>query len=203
MQKSIAKASNQCCRLGQGSRAGGKVLPVDWQAAVLLIGKYKMGFEELGRELQVIKAILQELETFLASLRHAKQHLDICKNLSTTGGRAQQDVTSVEEGDARKEFSLLKERAKYLDERLKQASISLEDAECATKTCCEQLTAALDGKGEPAGGLMEMQGDTQIRELEEKFATKNSELFKNIQDINDKIMKIGLRDPTIPAVQQR
>lgn len=187
----IANCIEQCNRLEESSPKGGKVVPIDRQAADMVIGEYKVLLEELGHKMKVIEAILQDLETFLTFLRRAKESGDD----PAMQGLLQQD--------ALQEISLMKEEAKSLDKRLKQVNIDLEDAECGPKMCCEKMVATLDVKEKPAGGSAEEQKVAQTCEVQEEFVWKNSELLKTIQDIHDKIGKIGLKDPTIPAVQQR
>ncbi|KAJ6658015.1 hypothetical protein lerEdw1_001674 [Lerista edwardsae] len=195
MRMAIANCIEQCNRLEQSSLKGGKVVPIDRQAADMVIGEYKALLEELGRKMKVIEAILQDLETFLAFLRRAKESVKSSGDASATQGLFQPG--------ALQEISLMKEEAKSLDKRLKQVNIDLEDAECGPKMCCEKMVATLDVKEKPAGGSVEEQKVAQTCGVQEEFIWENSELLKSIQDIHDKIDKIGLRDPTIPAVQQR
>ncbi|XP_062974204.1 nesprin-2-like [Elgaria multicarinata webbii] len=193
LQASIANCIGQCNRREENSPTGEKVDPIDWQAAGAVMGEYRAKLEELGRKIKVVEAILQDLETFLAFLKRVKRSVDFSSPL----GRTPQPT----EEDALQEVSQVKKEAKSLDERLKRANISLEEAGGGKKTSCEGLVAALGVKEAPALGSSEAQEATQNQE--EEFSLKNSELSKNIQDIRDKISKLGLRDPTIPAVQQR
>ncbi|XP_066485712.1 nesprin-2 isoform X2 [Tiliqua scincoides] len=195
MRKSVANCIEQCNRLEQGSLAGGKIVPIDRQAADAVIAEYRVLLEELGHKMQVIETILQDLETFLAFLRRFKKSVTSSGDASASQSPPQQE--------ALQEISLMKKEAESLDKRLKQVNIDLEDAECGPKMCFEKMVAALDVKDKPAGGSVEEQKATQTCEAQEEFVWENSELLKNIQDIHDKISKIGLRDPTIPAVQQR
>ncbi|XP_053143373.1 nesprin-2 isoform X2 [Hemicordylus capensis] len=199
MQASIASCIEQCNQLEQGRLAREKVDPIDQRAADVMIGKYKVRLEELGCKMQVIKTLLQDLETFLVSLRHL-QHSEI----SSGDGSAPSSLTQQSmERAALQEVSLLKEEAKSLDERLKRVDICLKDAECGPKMGCEKLIEVVQGKKNPARRSVEEQKVIESREAQEEFARESSELLKTIQDIQDKISKIGLRDPTIPAVQQR
>lgn len=95
------------------------------------------------------------------------------------------------------------EEAKCLDERLKTVDICLEDAECGRKTCCENLVLTLFEELNATYDPSSEQMLTEEKDLYKIFSTKNSELLKTIQDLRDRINKIGLKDPTIPAIQQR
>ncbi|XP_044291548.1 nesprin-2 isoform X3 [Varanus komodoensis] len=187
IRTSVANCIEQCSRRGRSSPAGETVDPTDWQAAGAVMGEFRARLEELGHKMQVVEAILQDLETFLAFLKRVKRSVDACTPQSAE--------------DVPQEVSQLKKEAKNLDERLRRVHVRLEEAEGVEKMWCQDLVAALGIKEAPAAGPAEKQEVTQSQE--EEFALKNSELYKNIQDLHDKITKLGLRDPTIPAVQQR
>ncbi|XP_060127420.1 nesprin-2 isoform X2 [Zootoca vivipara] len=195
MQASIANCTKQCDLLEQGRRQRTEVDPKAWEEASAIAGEYKLRLGELGCKMQVIETILRDMETFLALLMHMKQTLGASVPLSLAPGSP---------GEATlQEVSLLKREAKSLDERLKQVRIYIDDDESGKKMCCEDLVAALPVNENPAVGSVEEQDISQNREAQEEFASKNSDLFKNIQDVHVKISRIGLREPTIPAVQQR
>ncbi|KAJ7345266.1 hypothetical protein JRQ81_001216, partial [Phrynocephalus forsythii] len=191
MRLSIAACIEQCSQPNQGSPAGWKVSPADWQAVAAVLGEYKLRLEDLGHKIQTVETILQDLEIFLAFLRHAQVSADASSPL----GHAPQR----KEGVALQEVLQMQKEARSLDERLKRVRIFLEDGESGRKMCCEELVAGLVA----AASSAEIQEVNRKQETREEFALKNSELYKNIQDVHDKISKIGLRDPTIPAVQQR
>uniref|UniRef100_A0A8C3IBQ1 Spectrin repeat containing nuclear envelope protein 2 n=1 Tax=Chrysemys picta bellii TaxID=8478 RepID=A0A8C3IBQ1_CHRPI len=174
---------------------------IDLQAAREIVLKYKRQFEDLNHKMQVSETVLKELEAFLASLRRVKLSIEHATDSSISDKPAVQGNTSKEA--VQEEISLMKEKAKCLDERLQMVAICLEDAECGGKTCCEKLIAALSEKANKAFAHLSKQELIQENELQEIFSTRNNELLKNIQDLHDKINKIGLKDPTIPAVQQR
>nr|XP_056707200.1 nesprin-2 [Euleptes europaea] len=193
MQASVANCIEQCNRVEQGSPAGGRLHPVDRQAACVMVVKYKERFEELGDKMEAVGRILQELKTFLASLRRFTQSAD--------GPEVPLEPNSLQEEVSKEEA--LREEARSLDEKLMRVNVSLEGADCGKTTCSGMLGAALRAKESDAGGSGEKHRVAQGSEAQVEFATRAIELFKNIQDIHDKIGKIGLRDPTIPAIQQR
>ncbi|XP_034623710.1 nesprin-2 isoform X2 [Trachemys scripta elegans] len=183
------------------SSRGDEFNVIDLQAAREIMLKYKRQFEDLNHKMQVSETVLKELEAFLASLRRVKLSIEHATDSSISDKPAVQGNTSKEA--VQEEISLMKEKAKCLDERLQMVDICLEDAECGGKTCCEKLIAALSEKANKAFAHLSKQELIQENELQEIFSTRNNELLKNIQDLHDKINKIGLKDPTIPAVQQR
>uniref|UniRef100_A0A8C3T368 Spectrin repeat containing nuclear envelope protein 2 n=1 Tax=Chelydra serpentina TaxID=8475 RepID=A0A8C3T368_CHESE len=183
------------------SSTGDKFNLIDLQAAREIMLKYKRQFEEMNHKMQVSETVLKELEAFLASLRKVKLSIEHATDCSISDKPVVQANTSKEA--VQHEVSLMKEKAKCLDERLPMVDIYLEDAECGGKTCCEKLIAALSEKANKAFVHLSKQELIQENELQEIFSTRNNELLKNIQDLHDKINKIGLKDPTVPAVQQR
>uniref|UniRef100_A0A670I6Q1 Spectrin repeat containing nuclear envelope protein 2 n=1 Tax=Podarcis muralis TaxID=64176 RepID=A0A670I6Q1_PODMU len=190
-----SNCTKQCSLLEQGRRQRTEVDPKDWEEASAVAAEYKVRLGELGCKMQVIETILRDMETFLALLMHAKQSLGASVPLSLAPGSPGEAMLQ--------EVSLIKREAKSLDERLKQVSIYINDDESGKKMCCEDLVAALPVNENPVVGSVEEQDSNQNREAQEEFTSKNSDLFKNIQDVHVKISKIGLREPTIPAVQQR
>uniref|UniRef100_A0A674JUY9 Spectrin repeat containing nuclear envelope protein 2 n=1 Tax=Terrapene triunguis TaxID=2587831 RepID=A0A674JUY9_9SAUR len=161
---------------------------IDLQAAREIMLKYKRQFEDMNHKMQVSETVLKELEAFLASLRRVKLSIEHATDSSISEKPAVQGNTSKEA--VQEEVSLMKEKAKCLDERLQMADICLEDAECGGKTCCEKLIAALSEKANKAFAHLSKQELIQENELQEIFSTRNNELLKNIQDLHDKINKI-------------
>ncbi|KAL8168819.1 UNVERIFIED_CONTAM: hypothetical protein K2H54_018436 [Gekko kuhli] len=195
MQASVADCIARCNRLEQGSPVGGILDPVDRQAFCVMVVKYKERFEELGDKAEAVGRTLQELEIFLASLRDLRQSADSPEDAFLTDALAPHEEVPKEDA--------LWDEAKTLDEQLMRVNICLEDADGGKATCSGMLGAALHTKGNHAVGSGGKRRVVQDSEAQAEFALRTSELFKNIQDIHDKIGKIGLRDPTIPAIQQR
>ncbi|XP_060117529.1 nesprin-2 [Heteronotia binoei] len=193
MQASIANCIEQCNKLEQGNPAGGRLDPVDRQAACVMVVKYKEWFEELGDKMEAVGRTLQELEIFLASLRGLRQSPESPEEALVFDARAPQ----VSKADA------LWEEAKSLDEQLVRVNVCLDDADGRRTTCIGMLDAASRTKENRAVSSGGKHGVAQDSEAQAEFALRASELLKNIQDIHDTIGKIGLRDPTIPAIQQR
>lgn len=196
MQATIANGIEQCSRLEQGSPAAGRLDPVDRQAACVMVVKYKERFEERADKMEAVGRTLQELEVFLASLRDLKPSAD-----SPPEDVLVPDVFVPHER-ASKEDALWEE-AKSLDEQLMRVNICLEDVDSGKTTCSGVLGAALHSTENHAVSSEGKHRVTQSSEAQVEFAVRTSELFKSIQDIHSKIGKIGLRDPTIPAIQQR
>lgn len=150
-----------------------------------MISEYKIRLEELSQKIQAIETVLQDFESFLASLRYIQCSMDVSTSLSWSPQSMQ-------------EVSHLEKEAKSLDEKLKQLHIYLVEAESGKKMSCEELVADLLVKECPSIG-----SEATQNQKTEEFSLRNNELFKNLQDIYDSISGIGLRDPTIPAISQR
>ncbi|XP_077180010.1 nesprin-2 isoform X2 [Paroedura picta] len=193
MQASVASCLDQCSRLEQGCPSGGRLDPVDRQAACVMVVKYKERFEGLGDKTEAVGRTLRDLDLFLASLRDLRRSADGPEDAPVPEALQEK----VARGDA------LGAEAKLLDEQLRRAEICLEDAEGGKTTCSEMLGATLQGKENRAVGSGAKHRVGQGSEAQAEFALRTSELLKNLQDIHDKIGKIGLREPTIPAIQQR
>ncbi|XP_070798547.1 nesprin-2 [Pituophis catenifer annectens] len=186
IQASISNCIEQCNSQEQKSPAGWTIDQRDRQAIGLMISEYKIRLEEMSQKIQAIETVLQDFESFLASLRHIQCSMDASTSLSWSPQSMQ-------------EVSHMEKEAKSLDEKLKQLHIYLVEAESGEKKMsCEELVAALLVKEYPSIG-----SEATQNQKTEEFSLRNNELFKNLQDIYDSINVIGLRDPTIPAISQR
>ncbi|XP_070607106.1 nesprin-2 isoform X2 [Erythrolamprus reginae] len=185
IQASISNCIEQCNTQEEKSPAGWTIDQKDWQAISLMISEYKINLEEMSQKMQAIETVLQDFESFLASLRHIQCSMDAAPSLSWSPELMQ-------------EVSRMEKEARSLDEKLKQLHIYLVEAESSKKMDCEQLVAALLVKGCPSIG-----SEATQNQKTEEFSLRNNELFKHLQDIYDSISGIGLRDPTIPAISQR
>ncbi|XP_075782511.1 nesprin-2 isoform X2 [Pelodiscus sinensis] len=183
------------------SSSGDEFNPIDLQAAHEIILTYKKQLEEMNHKMRIRKTALKELEAFLASLQRVTFSIEHATDSSISDKPVVQGSASKEA--IQQEVSLMKEEAKRLDEHLQMVDIYLENGECGGKTCCEELIVALSGKANKAFARLSKKELIQENESQETFSTRNNELLKNIQDLHDKMNKIGLKDPSIPAVQQR
>lgn len=142
---------------------------------------------------------LDALEGFLASLRAAKLSAELPAD--PPASKAPEDIPAVR--SAEEDILLMKEKARLLDERLRTLGINIKDAEEGESTTCERLVGALSVNLAAIGGQRKEEGPTEDKKLLEACSSKTHELFKNIQDIQNQISKIGLKDPTAPAVKHR
>lgn len=142
---------------------------------------------------------LDALEGFLASLRAAKLSAELPAN--PPASKTPEDTPAV--SSAEEDILLMKEKARLLDERLRTLGINIKDAEEGESTTCERLVGALSVNLAAMGGQRKEEGPTEDKKLLEACSSKTHELFKNIQDIQNQISKIGLKDPTAPAVKHR
>ncbi|XP_064368021.1 nesprin-2 isoform X2 [Dromaius novaehollandiae] len=199
LQRSILNQIEVCKQLEHlDSSARDEFNPIDLQAASKIMVYYQNQLEEMSHKMQVRETVLKDLEAFMASLRKIQfsiKHPVDPSGQPETQGKALRETAQ--------EVSHMAEEAKRLDERLKRVDICLEDAECGRNTSCEKLVLTLSEELNEAHDHSGEQTLMEENDLYKIFSTKNSELLKNIQDLHDKINKIGLKDPTIPAIQQR
>ncbi|XP_026705487.1 nesprin-2 isoform X2 [Athene cunicularia] len=199
LQRSILNQIEVCKQLEHlDCSARDEFNPIDLQAASKIMIYYQNQLEEMSHKMQIRETVLKDLEAFIASLRKIQSSI---KCLTDPPGQPEVQGKALRE--AAQEVSHMTEEAKCLDERLKTVDICLEDAECGRKTCCENLVLTLSEELNAIYDPSSEQILTEERDLYKIFSTKKSELLKNIQDLRDRINKIGLKDPTIPAIQQR
>ncbi|KAG8511744.1 Nesprin-2, partial [Galemys pyrenaicus] len=202
IQDFIAKQIERCNNLEQsGNLALPELQPLDLQATQNIIAKHRTQLEEMQHRVQMSEDALTALDEFLASLRTAKNSVELAADLSVsdTCGVPENTLT-VENKEG--EIHLLKDKARHLDKHLKMLGLSFKDAPQGEDCSCEKLLSALSKQ------LLETHGCGLQQELsEDKLLEtcifKNNELLKNIQDIHNQISKIGLKDPTVPAIKQR
>lgn len=172
--------------------------PIDLQAASKIMFYYQKQLEEMSHKMQIRETVLKDLEAFMASLRKIQSSI---RCLTDSSGQPEIQEKALRE--AAQEVSHMAKEAKCLDERLKAVDIWLEDADCGGETWCEKLVLNLSEELTMTCGHSSDQMLTEENDLYKIFSTRNCELLKNIQDLRDRINKIGLKDPTIPAIQQR
>ncbi|XP_026635286.1 nesprin-2 isoform X2 [Microtus ochrogaster] len=196
IRDSIAKQIRQCANLEEPRDSVPMDLhTLDQRAIQDIVPKCRLQLETMNQKVEMSEDALKALEDFLASLRAAKLPEDPPAANAAEGTLA---VGTVEE-----DILLLKEKARPLDERLRMLGINIKDAEGGQFTTCEELLGALSVKVSDSHGQSKQEGLTEDKTLLEACSSRNYELFKNIQDIQNQISKIGLKDPTAPAVKHR
>ncbi|XP_022426107.2 nesprin-2 isoform X3 [Delphinapterus leucas] len=203
IQDSIVRQIEICNHLEQSGNFALKELhPLDLHAAQNIILKHRTQLEEMNHRVQRSKDAVKALEDFLASLRAAELTGELLIDLSASGSQVVPGNTlTVENKEER--IHQMKDKARHLDERLKVLGISIKDAEWGENTSCEKLLNALSRSLSETHGSGRQEEIMEEDELLETCIFKNNELLKNIQDIHYQISKIGLKDPTVPAVKQR
>ncbi|XP_014105243.1 PREDICTED: nesprin-2 isoform X1 [Pseudopodoces humilis] len=199
LQRSILNQIEVCKQLEHlDSSARDEFNPIDLQAASKIMIYYQNQLEEMSHKMQIRETVLKDLEAFMASLRKIQSSIKCLPDPPD-----QPEVRGKALREAAQEVSHMAEEAKCMDERLKTVDICLEDAECSRKTCCENLVLTLSEELNAIYDPPSEQVLTEENDLCKTFSRKNGELLKNIQDLRDRINKIGLKDPTIPAIQKR
>ncbi|KAM7323358.1 hypothetical protein ACRRTK_017464 [Alexandromys fortis] len=193
---SIAKQIRLCANLEEPHGSVPMDLhTLDQRAIQDIVPKCRLQLETMNQKVEMSEDALKALEDFLASLRAAKLPAD---PPATNAAEGTLGVGAVEE-----DILLLKEKAGPLDERLRMLGINIKDAEGGEFTTCEELLGALSVKVSDSHGQSKQEGLTEDKTLLEACSSRNYELCKNIQDIQNQISKIGLKDPTAPAVKHR
>uniref|UniRef100_A0A2I3GWZ8 Spectrin repeat containing nuclear envelope protein 2 n=1 Tax=Nomascus leucogenys TaxID=61853 RepID=A0A2I3GWZ8_NOMLE len=203
IQDSIAKQIEICNRLEEpGNFVLKELHPFDLHAMQNIILKYKTQFEEMNHKVQRSEDTLKALEDFLASLRTPGLSAEPITDLSASDTQvAQENTLTVRNKEG--EIHLMKDKAKHLDKCLKMLDMSFKDVEWDEDTSCESLLDAFSIKLSETHGYGVQEEFTEKNKLLEACIFKNNELLKNIQDVQSQISKIGLKDPTVPAVKHR
>uniref|UniRef100_A0A8C5V010 Nesprin-2 n=1 Tax=Microcebus murinus TaxID=30608 RepID=A0A8C5V010_MICMU len=203
IQDSIAKQIEICNNLEEsGNFVLKKLHPLDLHAMQNIILKCKTQLEEMNHKVQAIGDALKALEDFLAPLRTSKLPIKLgTGHLASDTQVTSENTLSVKNKE--EEIHLMKGNARHLDERLKKLDMSLKDAERGENTSCEKLFDAVSVQLFETRGCVVQEELTEGNKLLEACVFKNNELLKNIQDVQNQISKIGLKDPTVPAVTHR
>ncbi|XP_007638273.2 nesprin-2 isoform X3 [Cricetulus griseus] len=200
IRDSIAQQMRICAHLEEPSDSVPRDLhTLDQRAIQDIVLKCRLQLETMNQKLEMSEATLEALEDFLASLRAVKLSVESPADPPTSNAQeGTPAVRTVEE-----DILLVTEKAGPLDERLRMLGINVKDAEGGENTTCQKLLGALSVKVSDSHGQSKQEGLTEDTTLLDACSSKNHELLKNIQDIQNQISKIGLKDPTAPAVKHR
>ncbi|XP_073465822.1 nesprin-2 isoform X5 [Aquarana catesbeiana] len=167
------------------------------------LNQYKMELKATNELMRERETTLKALDNFLFSLKAAKASIDsefaVLVMDRETLLEKQRNLEELE-----KDIYRLGQEAEKLDDNLQVAEITLKDPEYGGVTSCQKMITTFFDKLENA--QQAVLRDLQSLQESEELKTLNNRqraLCKNIEDIQDQIDKIGLRDPTIHAVQQR
>nr|XP_051682366.1 nesprin-2 isoform X7 [Oryctolagus cuniculus] len=201
IQDSVAKQI-EICNEELDSFASKELHPSDVQAAQNITLTCKAQLEGMSHKVQTRDGALRALEDFLECLGTAKPSAE-----GTADRPAEQNPEAPgNASNAENEVGatqLLKDRARHLDESLEVLGVSLKDVQQGEDTSCEKLLEASSLRVLGSCGSSPREELTEEARLLEACILRNNELFKNIQDVQSQIGKLGLKDPTIPAVKHR
>ncbi|XP_037688490.1 nesprin-2 isoform X2 [Choloepus didactylus] len=203
IQDSIANQIEICNNLEQTYNFALKDLhPFDLHAMRDIILKCRTQLEEMNHKVERSELAVKALQDFLDSLRTVVVSIEPLTDPSASNTWVvPANPFTVENKEGK--IHLMKDKARHLDKHLKMLNISFKDTEQGESISCEKLVDVLSIKlfeSHDFGGYGELSEENKLLEI---CIFKNNELLKNIQDIEDQISKIGLKDPTIPAVIQR
>ncbi|XP_006142459.1 nesprin-2 isoform X5 [Tupaia chinensis] len=202
LQDSIARQIEICNDLGESGNAVLKELhPFDLHATQNIILKCKTELEEANRKVQMSEDALKDLEDFLASVRTAELSVELVTDFAASDIQVAPDSSLMIKNKEAETHLMAK--ARRLDERLKMLGLSFRCVEWGEDTSCEKLLDALSIKSSEPHGHSVQEEVTEEHKLLEACIFKNNELLKNIQDVQNQMSKIGLKDATVPAVKHR
>ncbi|XP_040189336.1 nesprin-2 isoform X2 [Rana temporaria] len=176
---------------------------LDLPSTETTLNQYKMELKATNELMRERETTLKALNNFLSSLKAAKASI-----VSESAVLVMERKTLLEKQrnleELEKDIYRLGQEAEKLDDNLQVAEITLEDPEYGGVTSCQKMISMFFDKLENAqqAVLRDIQS-LQESEALEILNNRQRALCKNIEDIQDQIDKIGLRDPTIHAVQQR
>ncbi|XP_066128936.1 nesprin-2 isoform X3 [Saccopteryx bilineata] len=203
IQDSIAKQIEICNSFEQSGNFALKELhPLDLLATRNILLKHSSQLEERNHRIQRSKDALRALEEFLTSLKTAEVPAELGTDLSAADTQAVPENTLTVKNKGG-EIYLMKDKARHLDKRLKTLDISFKDTGWGEDTSCEKLIDTLSKHLFETRGYGGQEALTEEEKLIDNCTFKNTELLKNILDVHDQISKVGLKDPTAPAVKQR
>ncbi|XP_073426946.1 nesprin-2 isoform X5 [Dendrobates tinctorius] len=167
------------------------------------ISKHKTELQAINESMKEREKTLDSLGGFLSSLNIAKMSIEA--EFPGSG----MDRTILQEKQRRlesleKDIYLLGQEAEKLDDCMQAAEILLEDPENGGETSCKKMISAFFEKLESAQQAVQVVLQSlQEAETRDHQNERLKDLCKNIQDIRDQIDKLGLKEPTIAAIQQR
>ncbi|XP_077320479.1 nesprin-2 isoform X2 [Lithobates pipiens] len=167
------------------------------------LNQYKMELKGTNELMKERETTLKALDNFLVSLKAAKASID-SKSAVLVMDRESLLEKQKNLEELEKDIYRLGQEAEKLDDNLQMAEITLELPEYGGVTSCQIMISMFFDKLENAqqAVLRDLQSFQESETLE-TLNNRQKALCKNIEDIQDQIDKIGLRDPTVHAVQQR
>ncbi|KAM5129334.1 nesprin-2 [Mantella aurantiaca] len=181
---------------------------LDLSAVEPTLNQYKMELEATNEVMRERETTLKVLGDFLSILKAAKASIEAESAVPVIDRETLlQKKRNLEELE--KDIYRLGQEAEKLDDNLQLAEITLEDPEYGGVTSCQKMISMFFDKLENVqqAVLRDLQSlkksEAQESDVLETLNNRQRTLYKNIEDVQDQIDKIGLRDPTIHAVQQR
>ncbi|XP_056402565.1 nesprin-2 isoform X3 [Hyla sarda] len=167
------------------------------------ISKYKTVLQATNEAMKERETTLKSLGVFLSSLKATKLSIEagfpVLGMDRTTLQEKQLNLESLE-----KDIYLLGQEAEKLDDCLQANGILLEDPENGGETSCKKMISGFFEKLERAQQAVQREiQNLQETEAIEQLNKRVKNFCKNIEDIQNQIDQVGLKDPTIHAVQQR
>ncbi|XP_075699878.1 nesprin-2 isoform X2 [Rhinoderma darwinii] len=167
------------------------------------VSEYKTELQTANEATKERETTLKSLGVFLSSLKATKMSIEAgFPVLGMDRSVLQEKKMSLE--SLEKDVYLLGQEAEKLDDCMQAAGILLEDPENGGETSCRKMISGFFEMLESGQQAVQREfQNLQENETHEQLNKRLIDFYKNIEDIHDQIDKIGLKDPTIHAVQQR
>ncbi|XP_069805263.1 nesprin-2 isoform X2 [Dendropsophus ebraccatus] len=167
------------------------------------ISQYKTELQATNEAIMQRETTLKSLGVFLSTLKATKMSIEAGFPMPgmdrTTLQEKQLSLESLE-----KDIYLLGQEAEKLDDSMQAAGIVLEDPENRGETSCKKMISGFFEMLESAQQAVQR----EIQNLQETVTLEQlnqrvKDFCKDIEEIQNQIDQVGLKDPTIHAVQQR
>ncbi|MGH0145623.1 UNVERIFIED_CONTAM: hypothetical protein FKN15_051455 [Acipenser sinensis] len=176
--------------------------PRDQQAiqSIVLVCKNKL--EEMDHSVHDSEVAMKTLEAFLASLRTAENDIDRLQAAPSS------DVVSLRKSKVeleaiQQDINSMRDKAVHIDELLNKAEIRLQEAESSKGMTCQQMIAVLSQKLEDTREFIMKHEQSLQQEVLRSILVKKNALMTRLQEVQQKTDSEGLKEPTLPALQQR
>lgn len=162
---------------------------------------HKTSLDQLRQQVQKSEAAARALDRFLMSLR------TVDEDISGIQGAPCSDSVILQESRSklaviRQSIDSLKEKAPQLDLLLQGARLRIT-RDGVPASCLDMVTALLRKQEEADGGLASQQKSLQKETQGKSMGLRKRMILGELRKLQDTIEKQGLKEPTMPAVQQK
>lgn len=173
---------------------------------------HRASLDHLRQQVRKSEAAARALDRFLMSLRTVDQDIAAVQQGAPSGDEAVLQQARAKLAQIRPGVESLGEKAPQLDRLLEGGRLTVTrgggggaagDASASTASCLDMASALLRGLEEADERLASRQKELQRTQQGQGLTRRRSTLLGQLRRILASADKQGLREPTIPAVQQR